>query len=224
MTVDGEAAAGVEVLPILQSSDRSWTSDDLGRIAELEYVVPEQGLEPQMLAVALAGRFESYYQDNPVPGADEFADFDPLDAPTNDDSEATPPKLPPIPLEESPDTRLVIIGNAAFISDFVARSLGQVDNGFFVSNLRFVENLIDWSTQDNDLMSIRSQGVVSRRLDATEKSSQVTLEAINYALPVVALIGLGLFLNYRRRQAVPTLATPTRPIAAAGPSRHEVNS
>ncbi len=209
VTVDEEVAAGVEVLPILQSSDRSWTSDDLGRIAELEYFVPEEGLAPQLLAVALAGRFESYYRDHPVPGAD---------------SEATPPEPPPIPLEQSPDTRLVIVGNAAFISDFVERALGQIDNGFFVENLRFVENLIDWSTQDNDLMSIRSQGVVSRRLDVIEKSSEMTLEAINYVLPVVALIGLGWFLNYRRRRAVPTFATATRPTAAAGPSRHEVNS
>jgi len=224
VTVDDEAGARVEVLPILQSSDRSWTSDDLGGVAEVEYSVPGEGLEPQMLAVALAGRFESYYQDNPVPGTDEFADSDPPGAPTDDDSDSTSLDLLPIPLAESPDTRLVIVGNAAFLSDFVAQALGQIDNGFFVENLRFVENLIDWSTQDNDLMSIRSQGVVSRRLDAIEKSSEVTLEAINYALPVVALIGLGLFLNYRRRKAVPTFATPIRPIATAGPSQHEVNS
>ena len=156
--------------------------------------------------MALNGRFKSYYVEHPVPGAEaETAEFEELDAGAEDSLQ--PPSPPPIPLEESPDTRLVVVGNSAFLSDFVARSLGQADGGFFVENLRFVENLIDWVSLDNDMMEIRSRGLVSRRLAAVDKSTEMTIEVINYVVPVVALVGLGLGLHYRRRNTVPLFET-----------------
>ena len=111
-----------------------------------------------------------------VPYLDEYdrlpgAEDEPESAPAHElddgaEESPAPPSPPPIPLEESPDTRLVVVGNSAFLSDLVARSLGQIEGGFFVENLRFVENLIDWVSLDSDMMKIRSRGLVSRRLNA----------------------------------------------------------
>ena len=73
-----------------------------------------------------------------------------------DAGEATPPAK--VALKQSPETRLIVIGNAEFLSDFVARALAQVDGGFFVENLRFAQNVIDWVGLDNEMLSIRARG------------------------------------------------------------------
>jgi ABC-2 type transport system permease protein len=196
IVTDDNTSANIETIPILSSSDRSWTSDDLSQVAFVDYVVPEE-TEPRLLSVALAGKFRSYYTDRPVPGAEADAE------PTDDGevgAEETP--APPIALIESPATRLVLVGNAEFLSDFVATIISQVDPNLFVENLRFIENVIDWITLDNDMMGIRSRGMVSRRLDREDVKSEVAIEAVNYLLPALGLLAIGLVVRTRRRQAV----------------------
>ncbi len=166
-----------EVLPLLRSSERSWTDDDTARAATIGYEVPEEGLGPRTLGVALSGSFESAFAGSgPPPGVeDAFA------------------------LRRSPETRLVLIGDADFVNDFVARSLQQTEGGFFVENLRFVQNLIDWTTLDRDLATIRGRGLVSRRLERLEPSAEAWIEAVNYAVPVALLALLGAWIAHRRR-------------------------
>jgi len=208
LAVEDQQTEGPEVLPLLQSSPRSWTSDDLSQVGYVDYTVPEEGTQPQLLAVALNGRFKSYYADHPVPGAEEEPTTE-ADLPDAGEEPPAPPPPPPIPLEESPETRLVVVGDSAFLSDLVAGTLGQVDGGFFVENLRFVQNLIDWVSLDNDMMEIRSRGVISRRLATVDKGSEITIETANYAFPAMLLLGLGLGFQYRRRRTLP-LFDPSR--------------
>jgi len=106
-------------------------------------------------------------------------------------------------LEKSPETRLVVIANAEFLSDFVARALGTQDGGFFGENLAFVQNLIDWTNLDNDMLGIRSKGAAARRIEPVERGTEVTIEAVNYALPVALLLALAAYSVVRRRGAVP---------------------
>lgn len=164
----------LEVLPILRSSPSSWTDDDLTRVGFVDYEVPAEGTEPQLLAVALAGEFESFF-------AGEQED-------ENDRG---------VVLERSPATRLVVVGNSEFLSDFVAQVISQMDAGFFMENLRFVQNVIDWTTLDSDLATIRSRGLVSRRLERVE--SEGWLEAINTLFPALALALAGAWIFHRRR-------------------------
>jgi ABC-2 type transport system permease protein len=186
LKVDEAATAGMEVIPILQSSPVSWTSDDLGQVAVVDYTVPSAGTEPQLLALALNGKFKSYFADRALPG--EAAD---------PEEESEPGK---VALEESPETRLIVVGNAEFLSDFVARALAGVDGGFFVENLRFAQNLIDWANLDNDMLGIRARGMASRRLERIGEGRELFIESVNYALPVVLLGALGSFLHWRRRE------------------------
>ena len=180
-----------------ESSDRSWTDDDLGLVAQIDYEVPAEGTEPHLLAVALNGRFKSFYTDRPVPGQEAPA------APESEEDAEIPAETPPsrVALLESPETRLIVVGNAEFLSDFVARALGQVDGGFFVENLRFAQNLIDWAGLDNDMLEIRARGMVSRRLRRVEKGQEIFIETVNYVVPVLLLGALGAYLHWRRRLA-----------------------
>ena len=191
---------GIEALPILQSSALSWTDDDLTNTGFVDYTVPEQGTEPQLLAVALNGRFRSYFAERPGPGEsspDASAELE------DETGEST--AVPRVTLGTSPETRLVIVANSEFLNDFVAQSLGQLDGGFFVENLRFVENVIDWTGLDNEMIGIRARGLASRHLDRVDRRTEVAVEVLNYAIPLVFVIGLGGYLHWRRKNAAPIL-------------------
>jgi ABC-2 type transport system permease protein len=199
----------LEVIDLLRSSAKSWTDDDTSRVGYVDYEVPEAGLEPQLLAVALDGQFESYFAGKEAPAAEDTAD-------DGGDEATAPPGAAEVPLERSPETRLVVIGDAEFLSDFVARALGTTEGGFFDENLAFMQNLIDWINLDSDLIGIRSRSTGARRLDRVERGTEVTIEAVNYAAPAVFLVALGAWLFWRRRSAVPVISTaPARPDAAA---------
>lgn len=191
VSVAPELPDGIQALPILKSSSRSWTDDDLGKVSFVDYTVPQEGTKPWNLAVALSGSFTSYFAAKPVPGAAAEAAEDagnPYDAPSQS-----------VTLAQSPQTRLVVVGDAAFLSDMIARSLGS-DDSFFIENLRFAENLIDWVSLDNEMLEIRSAGVRSRRLEPTDRRTEVTLEAAGYLIPLAFLILLGILRQRRRKQ------------------------
>lgn len=202
ITVDEAKLDGIEVLEILKSSDRSWTDDNISRVGFVDYEVPAEGTEPHLLSVALSGKLPSFFagkeppRDGPAPLGDG-------------ESEMPPPSE--VVLEESPETRVVIIANAEFLSDFVARALGTQEGGFFTENLAFMQNLIDWINLDNDMLGIRSRGAATRRIERLERATEVMIEVVSYALPVMLLLGLAGFSLVRRRAAVPIVA----PAAAA---------
>ncbi|UCF66863.1 MAG: hypothetical protein JSV80_13915 [Acidobacteriota bacterium] len=160
----------------------------------MDYQVPAEGTKPQLLAVALNGRFESYFAGKQPPAAEGTGDAD-------------GPGEPPaeVPLEVSPETRLVVIGNAEFLSDFVARALGRTEGGFFDANLGFAQNLIDWMNLDSDLLAIRARGGAARQLDRLERSTEVTVELSNYLAPLLALFGFGAYRLWRRRHVAPVV-------------------
>jgi ABC-2 type transport system permease protein len=197
LSVDEETTEGLEVIPILQSSEVSWTDSDLASAGYVDYEVPAEGTAPRLLAAALSGRFESYFENGPPSGGEENATSE----------EEGSGEIPQVSLKQSPETRLVVIGDAEFLSDFVARALSQVDGGFFVENLRFLQNVIDWVGLDNDMLSIRARGLASRRLERVSRGAEVLVEAFSYIVPIVSLFAIGAYLHLRRRQAV-AMATP----------------
>ena len=212
---DAALAEGIEVFPLLESSDRSWTSDDLTRVNYVEYEVPAEGTEPQLLAVALSGRFTSLYSDREAPAAP--TDFE-------EEEEEGTPETPRgrVVFKQSPRTRLVVVGNAEFLSDLVARSLNSMEGGFFDQNLRFAKNLIDWVSLDDDMLTIRSHGVFARRLDRIDRRSEIVIETVNYLVPLLLLLGVGVYRYWRRKQVRPPGPLATARIAATPASRGEV--
>jgi ABC-2 type transport system permease protein len=182
--VDAEKAKGLDLVPILRTSDLAWTSSDLSGVQTVDYQVPPD-TDTIDLAVALDGRFKSYFQGRQPPQPEG-------------ENENPPVR---VTIEESPETRLVVIANSEFVSDFVARALGGMDGGFFAENVRFVENLIDWTTQESDMIAIRSRGASSRRLAKTDRTTQITFESINYILPAMLIIVLGVSRYTSRKRA-----------------------
>ena len=219
VVVDESPPEGLEIAAVLKSSDLSWTSDDLSLVGFVDYEVPAEGTESHTLAVAASGRFDSFFADRDAPSVapPEQPEFPGSDVEETDDE--APAKPTTVPLKQSPETRLVLIGNAEFLNDFVANTIGGMDGGFFVENLRFTQNVIDWISLDNEMIGIRARGLVSRRLERIEKSAEITVEAISYLIPVVLLSLLGFYLQWKRRSAGTVPATEgTARVSPAQPS------
>jgi ABC-2 type transport system permease protein len=108
-------------------------------------------------------------------------------------------------LSRSPDSaRLIVISSPSMFSDDVVQLLSGMGAGDALANLTFMANLIDWSTQDESLLSIRSRSHFQRTLYPLDKKKQMFWEYLNYllALLVLATIGVGqqLRIESRRRK------------------------
>ena len=82
--------------------------------------------------------------------------------------------------------------------------------------MQLVQNAVDWSVEDLDLLGIRSRGTASRVLKPMDAREESTWEIGNYVVALLALIGIGAIWYYRRRHEQPLELVP-----AIGESRDE---
>jgi len=76
------------------------------------------------------------------------------------------------------------------------------------NSLQFMQNTVDWSVEDLDLLTIRSRGSASRILDPLSEQAQLGWEYSNYGLALVALLALGWVWRLRQRSEVPMELVP----------------
>jgi ABC-2 type transport system permease protein len=209
-------ADSVGVTPLLNSSGESWlhTGTDIQPDFDL---YPESGfsignaLQSYKLAVALQGSFPSYFSSRQDPRLVELQE--PIEAKdkaismegAGDNQVDFIENVPPEPvIKKSPNTsRLIVVGSSEFINDTVinlSRSTGQ---DRFLNNLQFVQNIIDWSVEDDDLLSIRSRGSHARLLVPMTRQEQRFWEWLNYGLALAALISISLLGSTRRHKEKP---------------------
>ena len=199
---------------LLKSSARSWlrTSTDIQPNFQL---YPDLGFlaegKPQSypLAVAVQGVFESYFKGKPSPfqasGSNTANPAGPPAGPT-----PTPAPVQPVStIEESPDTaRLVVAGSAEFVDDLVLQLSSRLTQDRYLDNLQFLQNAVDWSVEDLDLLGIRARGTTTRVLKPMDQREESTWEIGNYAVALLALVGIGAIWYYRRRNEQPMALVP----------------
>jgi ABC-2 type transport system permease protein len=206
VAVDEAKNAARDVSILLQSTEQSWLRDstDIQPNTDLypKYGFPLEGEQAaRPLAVAIRGSFESFFKDQPSP----------FEAETLESTEAGPPAepAPEAPLgtiEASPESaRLVVIGSAEFIDDIVMDISSQLSPDRYLNNLQFIQNVVDWSVEDEDLLGIRSRGTYARLLEPLEQEDQTLWEGLNYGLALVALVVIGGVWTWRRRRERPML-------------------
>ncbi len=207
LLVDAEKAANLEAITLLQSSPEAWLTNEgtiqpnFDRFPEKGFAVGEE-LARRNLAVSLKGSFASYYKgkEDPRLAQAEETEATPQNgaAQDKDKPEEEPLVLSPVALQSPDSSRLVVVGSSEFISDTVisiAQSMGQ---DRILNSLEFLQNLIDWSVEDEGLLSIRSRGSHARVLYPLSRSEQTFWEWLNYSLALAALI-LVSWYGYRRR-------------------------
>ncbi len=212
--LDEEKKAAREVMTLLQSTEKSWLRDstdiqpDPDTYPELGFPI-EGPQESQPLAVSVRGNFESFFAGQPSPLNTEADDvsqaFQPPDsaAKTNTDFGT---------IETSPETaRLVVIGSGDFVNDTVFQISAQLAFDRYLNSLQFVQNVVDWSVEDLDLLSIRSRGTYARVLIPLDRNEKSFWTWVNYIVILAALIIIGLvWATYRRNEAPMALSEQGR--------------
>jgi ABC-2 type transport system permease protein len=112
-------------------------------------------------------------------------------------------------IETSPESaRLVVIGSTEFVDDIVFNLSMSLSRDRYLNTLQFVQNTVDWSVEDLELLAIRSRGTSSRLLNPTAESQQSFWEGANYGFALLALVAIGAVWNVRRRNEEPMALVP----------------
>jgi gliding-associated putative ABC transporter substrate-binding component GldG len=175
-SLDSAAAqdAGLTFQWICRSSERTGVRRAPYYVSALQEFVQSQFTEsPQVLAAAVTGVFHSIFPTGP-----------PLDP-------AADGTTPADHLSTSVPSRMVIVGDADFCTDQAMRS---------PSNVSFFMNIVDWLTQDERLITIRSRNVTTRKLDEVSDAKRRTVKYANIFGPPLFVICVGLWRWQSRRR------------------------
>jgi gliding-associated putative ABC transporter substrate-binding component GldG len=170
------AARGLAAEVLMRSSKQSgrltgmFTFDPLQRFAAADF--PEHGIP---LAAITQGRFRSAFAGKPAPA----------------DTSAGAPPPPAVPLAQSPETRVLLVGDGDFARD---QYLGNRDN------VTFFANMIDYLVDDAGLITIRSRDVSLPPLDQVSDGAKKSIKIAVLILPPLLVVGYGL-LRWRFRKA-----------------------
>ncbi len=190
--VDEDKNQDREVVTLLQSTVGSWLRSSTNVQPDLQtypkFGFPVEGeQQARPLAVSIRGSFESYFKDQSPPAQE-------------DETETPVPGT----IEVSPESsRLVVVGSAEFVDDVVLEISRRFSQDRYLLNLQLLQNIVDWAVEDEDLLSIRSRGTYARLLRPMEKDEQSFWEGLNYALALLAVIGIGVVWNVRQRSEEP---------------------
>ncbi len=170
------ASKGLKGEILIRSSKQS------GRQTQVFYFDPMAQYTREMfseqhipLAAVVSGQFKSFYANKPVPHDTSAGAI----APTGNT------------LTQSPDTRIILVGDGDFAKD---QFLGGRDN------LTFFANMIDYLVDDAGLITIRSKDVSLPPLEQVSDGSKKLYKFGNMLLPPLLAMGFGL-LRWRMRKA-----------------------
>ncbi|RBP32655.1 ABC-2 type transport system permease protein [Marinobacter pelagius] len=205
MGVDSQKTDGLNVARLLTTSAGSWTNNsadilpDFQRFPETGFAEPD-ARQSELIAVALSGRFQSWFSDKDSPLLDQAAPDEKADAPkkggdtTAKSSDPQNVTLASSVIRTSPESaRLLVISSGSFASDtmldLVSQSLGTVYN----SPVTFMQNAVDWSLEDPALLALRGQSRYARTLEPLTRQQQLAWEYANYGLALAGLILIALW-------------------------------
>jgi ABC-type uncharacterized transport system involved in gliding motility auxiliary subunit len=92
-------------------------------------------------------------------------------------------------------SKMVVIGDG----DLIVNGAGQQPRKLQPDNVNLVSNSIDWLSDDTGLISLRTKGVTSRPIDELEDSTKTILKYTNFLLPILLVIGYGVFRSQQNR-------------------------
>ncbi len=172
-TIDTSLAeiASVEITPIMYSSEKSLTR--VGpriNVNALNEIRPEQFMKSGLvLGAALEGPFRSHFAEKGLPIDEEGNEI---------------ARREDLLLEAAEETRMLVVGDGLFLQDNYLAS--NPVNSFLVLNA------VDWLVGDTELISLRSREISLRLLKELSVSQRDIWKYINWFLPPLMVIALGL--------------------------------
>ena len=192
--VDAKKNAERKVVRLLQTSEQSaltkkpQVQPDFQRYPQTGF--PE-GTEVgrQTVALAVEGRFTSYFEDkaSPLARAEDEGGTEAKATRTGQKGKEETPTVASVVESSPPSARLVLLGSGTALGDTALDLAAQATGTRYLKPVRLVENAIDWSIEDRGLLALRGQGHYSRLLAPVSGDAQRFWEYLNY---VLALLGL----------------------------------
>jgi len=192
------------VVPLLKSGNKSWTNESLNIAPDIEQrgtlgAPNGDNTQSQLLGVMLEGKFTSYFAEKESPLLNNAA----VDSKAKDGSkegevakaeaaaeEASKAGLQyKSPITNSPESaRIILYASNEFLNDDVIRLVSVANNDLYLNSTQLIENSIDWSLEDRELLSIRSRGHFIRTLMPMSAEVKMFWEYGNYLLGVTGLV------------------------------------
>lgn len=177
---------------LARSSDKSWISDRIDMVLNPLMITPPadpSGFKSQPLAVLLEGRFESAFDEAPVPEKNDDEDNEeeekaaPAPAPASDDSEITSSTH----IAKSRVPGKIFIASTSYITTYQV-----LDTSGTSPISMFLMNTVDYMNGNEDLCIMRSKGLSINTLEIKSQSAAKTVQYFNeWGLAVLfALAGL----------------------------------
>ena len=202
--LDEEKNRDRKITRLLQSSNQSWTSDsmkiepDYQLHGELGFPVADKR-GAQLLAVAVEGRFDSYFKDKPSPLLTHRVISDDREEATA--GNAMEPVITRV-IDRSPESaRIIVFASGSFLTDTMLDLAASGMGTRYLKPVQLVENAIDWSLEDRGLLAIRGRAHFSRTLNPLDRESQLFWEYLNYGLVLFGLLLIGLIRRQANRRA-----------------------
>ena len=205
--LDEEKNADRDADVLLYSSEDSWLVD-IPSIQPDYDLYPETGFpsgsetQSYPLAVAIRGSFDSFFKGkaNPLQEAAAASNEEML-------SEEAPGALEnelSTTLEKSPNSaRLVVFGSNTFIDDFVLQLSSYLNQDRYLNSLQLLQNAVDWSSEDLDLLEIRARGTSTKVLEPLDESQQRFWEITNYVIALMLLLAVYVFWQFEKKNEKP---------------------
>ena len=197
VAVDKDKNKDRKVSTLLKTSAQSWTSKNLNiqpnfqKYGELGFKDPDpQEMKSRVIAVALEGKFQSFYKgkESPMKSGGEAADKQKADLVNV--------------LEKSPGSaKIILFASTTFLSDEMLQLASAGMGTRYLNPIALVQNAIDWSLDDRDLLSIRGRAQFSRTLRPIGEEGHVFWEYLNYGLAVLGIGVVFLIRQNNRRQS-----------------------
>ena len=90
-------------------------------------------------------------------------------------------------------SRLIIVGSSALFTDNFADQMTQVLRSEYRRPTQLIQNLVDWSLEDQDLLGVlRKHSQFTRTLTTLDEQEKTKWEYLNYGLGVLGIILVGL--------------------------------
>ena len=199
LRVDTEKNRNRRLVELVRTSADSWVTDSTDILPRYD-LYPETGFRPairrgsQLLAVAVQGRFPSWFRGKSSPllkHEDGKHDTSGKGAKKADRKTVVGGVI-----DSSADSaRIVLIASNEFGRDTVADLLSEGRGSRYTRQFAFIQNAIDWALQDEGLLSIRGRSRLARTLAPMDQATRLFWEYLNYGL---ALFGLGVVWLMRR--------------------------
>ncbi len=174
--IDVDKNINRKVIPLLKSSADSWLSDSLDILPDFEKY-PELGFQV----------------DNDSMGSQNLAvmiegDFD---SKTQESTNEDPTKL----------SRLILVGSGSLFTDNFSDLMTQALLTEYRRPAQFMQNLVDWSVEDQNMLSVlRKHSHFTRTLETLDNDEKKLWEYLNYGFVIIGLIIIFAIKNFYQKR------------------------